>query len=128
MTLTIAEREFSVAAAHLECKRYTELAHVEEFVPSVIEPSMGIGRILYTVWEHSFRERDAHRNYLAVPLLLAPYKCSLLPLSTNDEFRPLLKHLAATLTENGTSNTASKYYISYQFKHINSKMASFFFY
>jgi glycyl-tRNA synthetase (class II) len=30
---------------------------VEEYVPSVIEPSFGIGRIMYSVWEHNFRIR-----------------------------------------------------------------------
>lgn len=30
---------------------------VEEFVPSVIEPSFGIGRIMYAIFEHKFRVR-----------------------------------------------------------------------
>lgn len=64
---------------------------------------MGIGRILYTIWEHNFKERDAQRNYLAVPVVLAPYKCSLLPLSNNDEFKPMIKELSSLLTENGIS-------------------------
>lgn len=101
--LTVADKKFSVPAANLECKRYIELVHVEEFVPSVIEPSMGIGRILYTIWEHNFKERDAQRNYLAVPVVLAPYKCSLLPLSNNDEFKPMIKELSSLLTEHGIS-------------------------
>ena len=29
--------------------------HVEEIVPSVIEPSFGIGRIFYSLLEHTFR-------------------------------------------------------------------------
>jgi len=37
---------------------------VEEFVPSVIEPSFGIGRIMYSIFEHRFRVRpgDEHRS------------------------------------------------------------------
>lgn len=31
---------------------------VEEIVPNVIEPSFGLGRILYAVFEHSFRVRE----------------------------------------------------------------------
>lgn len=31
---------------------------VEEIVPNVIEPSFGIGRIMYTVFEHTFRIRE----------------------------------------------------------------------
>jgi len=30
----------------------------EKFVPHVIEPSFGIGRILYCVFEHAFRMRE----------------------------------------------------------------------
>ncbi|SCV66500.1 Glycine--tRNA ligase [Anaplasma phagocytophilum] len=31
---------------------------VDELVPGVIEPSFGVGRIMYAVFEHSFRVRD----------------------------------------------------------------------
>lgn len=32
--------------------------HIEEFTPSVIEPSFGIGRIMYSILEHTFRQRE----------------------------------------------------------------------
>lgn len=37
---------------------------VEEVVPNVIEPSFGLGRIMYTVLEHTFhvREGDEQRT------------------------------------------------------------------
>jgi glycyl-tRNA synthetase (class II) len=38
------------------------LQTVEEIVPSVIEPSFGIGRIMYSIWEHNFVVRDAQRT------------------------------------------------------------------
>ena len=31
---------------------------VEEVIPSVIEPSFGLGRIMYTVLEHTFQVRE----------------------------------------------------------------------
>ena len=31
---------------------------VEQVVPSVIEPSFGIGRIMYALFEHNFRQRE----------------------------------------------------------------------
>jgi glycyl-tRNA synthetase (class II) len=43
-------------------KRYQKVVHVEEIVPSVIEPSFGIGRIMYSIWEHNFIVRDAQRT------------------------------------------------------------------
>ena len=40
------------------------LSTVEEIVPNVIEPSFGIGRIMYTIFEHTFqiREGDEQRT------------------------------------------------------------------
>jgi len=97
--LTIGERSFKIKSEHLKVKRYQKLVHVDEFVPSVIEPSFGIGRILYSIWEHNFVERDAQRTYLAVPTVMAPYKCSILPLSNNEEFKPFIKKLSKFLTD-----------------------------
>ena len=39
-------------------KRHQKTVHVEEVVPSVIEPSFGIGRVMYALLEHSFRVRE----------------------------------------------------------------------
>lgn len=68
---------------------------VEDVVPSVVEPSFGIGRILYTVLEHSFRvrEEDEQRVWLAVPPAMAPISCSVLPLSNNQQFNPFIAQI-----------------------------------
>lgn len=57
----------------------------EKYVPSVIEPSFGIGRIVYCIFEHCFRMRseDANRTFFVFPSLIAPLKCSILPLISN---------------------------------------------
>lgn len=34
------------------------ISTVEEYVPSVIEPSFGVGRIMYALFEHNFRVRE----------------------------------------------------------------------
>jgi glycyl-tRNA synthetase len=39
-------------------KRGQKTVHTEEVVPNVIEPSFGIGRIMYSVFEHNFKMRD----------------------------------------------------------------------
>jgi glycyl-tRNA synthetase len=55
---------------------------VESFIPWVIEPAFGIGRIMTAVLEHRFRMRDndVKRTYLHLPPKIAPIKCSILPL------------------------------------------------
>lgn len=97
---------------------------VEEITPNVIEPSFGIGRIMYSIFEHTFhiREGDEQRTvkyilvkrfliwhycernqlddcfffctqYFSFPAVVAPYKCSVLPLSQNQEFMPFVREL-----------------------------------
>lgn len=79
---------------------------MQEIIPNVIEPSFGIGRIMYALFEHNFRVRegDEQRTYLALPPLIAPLKCSVLPLSNNPDFVPLVRKLSKALTENGVSH------------------------
>lgn len=76
-------------------KRYQKTLHVEEITPSVVEPSFGVGRVMYAVFEHNFRSRegDEQRTYLSLPPVVAPLKCSVLPLSNNTEFGPFVKKL-----------------------------------
>lgn len=55
-----------------------------------MEPSFGVGRILYAVLEHSFRVRegDEKRVWLSLPPAIAPVSCSVLLLSGNEQFHP----------------------------------------
>jgi len=59
----------------------------------VIEPSFGIGRIMYSLFEHTFavREDDEQRRFFKLPPSIAPVKASVLPLSGNPEFSPLVQ-------------------------------------
>lgn len=79
----------------VEVKTIKKTLHVEEITPSVIEPSFGIGRIMYSLLEHRFqiREDDEQRSYFALPAYIAPLKCSVLPLSNNAEFTPFVKQI-----------------------------------
>uniref|UniRef100_A0A8C2NP09 Glycine--tRNA ligase n=1 Tax=Capra hircus TaxID=9925 RepID=A0A8C2NP09_CAPHI len=72
----------------------------------VIEPSFGLGRIMYTVFEHTFqvREGDEQRTFFSFPAVVAPFKCSVLPLSQNQEFMPFVKELSEALTRHGISH------------------------
>ncbi|BFF96498.1 glycine--tRNA ligase [Drosophila madeirensis] len=85
----------------ISVKHSSKTVHVEEFIPSVVEPSFGIGRIMYALLEHSFqcREGDDQRCYFTLPPLVAPLKCSILPLSNNAEFQPFTQKLSSFLTK-----------------------------
>lgn len=81
-----------------------EVKHVEEYIPSVIEPSFGIGRIMYSLLEHAYwgRAGDEQRGVLSLPACVAPTKVLLAPLSPHDSFRPLLTQLQVALRTAGT--------------------------
>ncbi|XP_032310081.1 glycine--tRNA ligase isoform X1 [Drosophila ananassae] len=85
----------------ISVKHSSKTVHVEEFIPSVVEPSFGIGRIMYALLEHSFqcRDGDEQRCYFTLPSLVAPIKCSILPLSNNADFQPYTQKLSSALTK-----------------------------
>lgn len=93
--LKTPEGSFEITKEMVSIKRTQKTVHVEEFVPSVIEPSFGIGRIMYAIFEHNFktREGDEQRRYFSLPPVVAPLKCSILPLSGNAEFVPFIEKL-----------------------------------
>ncbi|XP_053600639.1 glycine--tRNA ligase [Plodia interpunctella] len=93
--------DFKLTSNLVSVKRSQKTVHVEEIIPSVIEPSFGIGRILYSVLEHNFRMRegDEQRTYFSLPATVAPMKCAVLPLSGNAEFQPFVRQLNQLLTD-----------------------------
>jgi glycyl-tRNA synthetase len=99
--LVIDDKKFSLTQEMVTVKRYQKTLHVEEIIPSVIEPSFGVGRIMYAIFEHNFkmRENDEQRTYLSLPATIAPLKCCVLPLSSNAEFAPFVKKLSTALTK-----------------------------
>ena len=73
--------------------------HEEKYTPSVIEPSFGIGHIVYCIFEHCFKIRphEASRTYFTFPPLIAPLKCSILPLIPNPELNNFVQNISKSL-------------------------------
>ncbi|XP_072935327.1 glycine--tRNA ligase [Epargyreus clarus] len=98
-TLSTQNGEFKLTPNIVSVKKTQKTVHVEEIIPSVIEPSFGIGRILYCILEHNFKMRDGdeQRTYFSLPPTVAPMKCAVLPLSGNAEFQPFVRELSQEL-------------------------------
>ncbi|KAL0415458.1 UNVERIFIED_CONTAM: Glycine--tRNA ligase, mitochondrial 1 [Sesamum latifolium] len=82
--------------------------HQRVFTPSVIEPSFGIGRIIYCLYEHSFYTRpskdgDEQLNVFRFPPLVAPIKCTVFPLVQNQQYEEVARNIARALTTVGIS-------------------------
>jgi len=77
-----------------------------KFLPSVIEPSFGMGRILYALLEHSFSQdpADEQRVVMRFNPRVAPTKCNVYPLQTNEKFGPIVQRIAQLLTAAGLTN------------------------
>ncbi|XP_078008138.1 glycine--tRNA ligase isoform X1 [Phascolarctos cinereus] len=105
-TIETEGKTFQVTKDMVSVQRFQKTLHVEEIVPNVIEPSFGLGRIMYTVFEHTFhvRDGDEQRTFFSFPAVVAPFKCSVLPLSQNQEFMPFVKELSEALTRSGVSH------------------------
>jgi glycyl-tRNA synthetase len=90
----------------LSIEKKTRTEFIREYVPNVIEPSFGIGRILYALIEHNYwtREGDEARGVLSFPSLIAPNKVLVCPLSAKDEFRPIVSSISSKLRHMGVSN------------------------
>lgn len=75
-------QEVKLTNEFIKFERQEKKVLEEKFIPHVIEPSYGLGRIMYCIFEHSFRlrENDVQRTYFDFPAAIAPVKCSILPL------------------------------------------------
>ncbi|KAH8109450.1 glycyl-tRNA synthetase [Phellopilus nigrolimitatus] len=103
-TVVLAEgKEFTLTSDHLAIERKTFKQSIREFTPNVIEPSFGLGRILYILLEHSFwsREQDVERGVLSLPPIIAPTKVLIVPLSAKEEFDPLVREVSLKLRKAG---------------------------
>merc|ERR1712179_840154 len=60
----------------------------------------------YAIFEHNFkvREGDEQRTFFSLPPVISPLKCSLLPLSNNTDFTPLVQRISQELTMHDISH------------------------
>ncbi|KAK8844025.1 glycine-tRNA ligase [Kwoniella newhampshirensis] len=84
----------------------TVTEHMREFTPNVIEPSFGIGRILYSLLEHSYwaREQDKARGVLSLPALVAPIKCLIVTISQDPSLRNLIHDVSRRMRRLGIAS------------------------
>ncbi|WP_336362437.1 glycine--tRNA ligase [Halalkalicoccus salilacus] len=80
----------------------------EHVTPHVVEPSFGVGRTLYTLLVHAYREDevdDEPRTYLALDPEMAPTTVGVFPLMDRDGLGERARELLAALREAGFEAT-----------------------
>jgi glycyl-tRNA synthetase len=70
----------------IECQYVTTINYEKKVIPDVIEPSFGVGRILYILIEHSFYVRECGRSVLKLKPRISPTKCVISYLMWKDEY------------------------------------------
>ncbi|KAI0423572.1 hypothetical protein F5Y09DRAFT_327010 [Xylaria sp. FL1042] len=85
----------------LKCEHRTTNQNVREYIPNVIEPSFGIGRIIFALCEHNYwvREGDEARAVLSFPPIVAPTKVLIVPLSNDKSFLPYIDKVSQRLRD-----------------------------
>lgn len=101
---------FKITKEMLTWTKVTKKVHEIKFTPSVVEPSFGMGRILYSLLEHSFyqREADEQRCVMRFSPQVAPQKCAVLPISSAPETNVVVDQIAAELMESDLSTRVDK--------------------
>ena len=78
----------------------------ERVTPHVVEPSFGVGRIIYTVLAHAYETDEVdgeQRTYLSLPPAVAPTTVGVFPLMDRDGLGERAREVAAGLREAGLS-------------------------
>ncbi|CAM6120142.1 unnamed protein product [Calypogeia fissa] len=81
----------------------------KRFTPGVIEPSFGIGRIIYCLYEHSFYTRaskdgEEQLTVFRFPPMVAPIKCTIFPLVQNPDLNGVARDISVALTRAGVAS------------------------
>eukprot|EP00958_Prasinococcus_capsulatus_P011578 scaffold1146_cov399-Prasinococcus_capsulatus_cf.AAC.67 len=101
-----ANGEFEIEAAMVSILQERKKLSGRSFTPSVIEPSFGIGRIMYCMFEHCFyvREDDEQKGVFAFKALVAPIKCTVFPLLQDKRFEAYVANVSSAMTALGLAN------------------------
>ena len=72
----------------------------------MVEPSFGIGRIMYCMFEHCYyvREKDAQRTVFRFTPVVAPTKATVFPLVQKPDLVKTAREVSAALRRAGVSN------------------------
>lgn len=95
-----------LTADMLTIEQKTKKVHGRNYTPSVVEPSFGIGRILYCIFEHTFYTRpdDGQKTVFRFAPMIAPIKATVFPLMQNDELNDVATAISLDLRRAGVSS------------------------
>ncbi|KAL6768360.1 TSG1 [Auxenochlorella protothecoides x Auxenochlorella symbiontica] len=105
-TLEAGGKTYSLPPGSVDIRKERKRLTGRSFTPAVIEPSFGIGRLLYCLFEHSFywRAGSDKRSVFRFSPLAAPVKATVFPLLARAELNATAARVSAALTRAGLAN------------------------
>ena len=105
--LQVNGNAFAIKSEWVEIAKKTKKISGRHFTPGVIEPSFGIGRMLYCMFEHCYyvRQGDEQRTVFKFSPIAAPIKTTVLPLMSKPELVEVAEAIGRDLRAAGISNT-----------------------
>ena len=96
INLNVNGETITISSDNTKFEKMEVVQNEHKYIPGVIEPSFGIGRITYCVMEHAFkiREKDEKRTFFIFPPVVAPYKVSILPLIHSEELLKFIEPIS----------------------------------
>jgi glycyl-tRNA synthetase len=116
--ITIEEKSYTITDKMCEFKLTKKIEGGKYYVPNVIEPSFGIGRIIYAILEHAYwvrdddlkdkkkkakGDKDIERSVLSLTPEISPFKAAILPLQRDSQFDDHIEKIRKKLTSYGIS-------------------------
>ena len=119
VNIHIDDTSLTIDREYIQIEQQNVKEEYEEFYPYTIEPSIGLDRLLYAMFEHNFwvRSDDEQRIVLSLPDILAPYDVAVLPLHKKadmlnmaDDIRQELRKHKIYCFEDSSNTTIGKRY------------------
>lgn len=100
--IIIDHSEITLTKEMIQVKEEKNVYDSEEYFPHVIEPSFGVDRIIYSIFEQNFwsRQEDINRTVVSLPYCLAPYHVAIFKLSKDDELNKIANGIYELLRNN----------------------------
>lgn len=101
-TITAEGKSFEITTDHVKIKKFERKEHTYSYIPSVIEPSFGVGRIIYSILDHAFTyTKKDKRVILKIPPVIAPIKAGIFTVTTKEGLQTFAKRVRLGLIDEG---------------------------
>lgn len=106
VAVEVEGKSYDISKDMVTIEKKSKTFHGQNIIPSVIEPSFGIGRVLYCIFEHSFyaRKDDAQKTVFKFTPTIAPIKVTVFPLLQQKELNNVAQEISLDLRRAGISS------------------------